>query len=309
MFDLTLIRYITELLGKHLTFPDIEMIGCYIFKNYSTHRLGKVSNSITISPLTAASLLVEECRDKGKLGDLFVFVIELDGTLLNGKTVKFGQLENLLYRLSTQGYYFDFNKRRLIKYDQERTLLKNWGALKDGKEYQMIIASIDVCDNSSLVKKYKPKTMEKVYYSLWEFIQSRINNYNGRVWTWAGDGGIIAFRYNDGAESAVACCLDILFSLPVFNALKKHIEEDMCLRLGMDSGPVKFFHDTGRIVSDVINHASHLEKRGTEPNGLSVTSELFETLPPAMQKLFPDKTEFEGRDAHSLVHRFENSIA
>ncbi len=309
LFDLTLVRYLTELLGRNLTFPDIEMIGRYFFENFSTHRIEKTSDSITISPLSAARILVDECEKHNKLADLFAFVIELDGTLLNGKTVTFDQLENLLYRLSTQGMYFDFNRRRLVSYDQHKTVLKNWGALKDGKEYPLVIASIDVCDNSSLVQKHKPRVMEKVYYALWEYVQNKLRLYNGRVWTWAGDGGIVAFRYQDGPGNAVACCMEVLFSLAVFNVLPSNpIEDHLCLRFGLDTGPVKFFNDTGRIVSDVINFAAHLEKMGTRPNGLSVTDVLYQSLTGGMQGMFTTKAEFEGRTVHSLVYECGNGL-
>jgi class 3 adenylate cyclase len=308
-FDLTLVRYLTELLGRNLTFPDIEMIGRYFFKEYSTHRIEKTSDSITISPLSASRVLVTECEKHNKLADLLAFVIELDGTLLNGKTVTFDQLENLLYRLSTQGMYYDFNRRRLVSYDRDKTVLKNWGALKDGKEYPIIIASLDVCDNSTLVQKYRPRIMEKVYYALWEYVQNKLRLYNGRVWTWAGDGGIVAFRYEDGPESAVACCLEVLFSLPVFNVLpSKPIEDQLCLRFGLDAGPVKFFNDTGRIVSDVINFAAHLEKMGTEPDGLSVTEILYQNLTRGMQEMFTRQAEFEGRPVYSLTYRCMNGL-
>jgi class 3 adenylate cyclase len=310
MFDLTLVRYLTELIGKNLTFPDIEMIGKYFFKGYSTHKIEGVSDNITISPLNAARTLVEECEAKNKLKELFGFVIELDGTLLNGKTVNFDQLENLLYRLSTQGVYFDFNRRKILSYDEDKTTLANWGALKNGKEYPVIIASVDICENSQLVQKYKPSMMEKVYYSLWEHIQHKLQLYNGRIWTWAGDGGIIAFRYEDGPENGVACCLEILFSLPIFNSLPSMpIDESIALRFGLDTGPVRFFDDTGRIVSDVINFAAHLEKLGTGKNGLSVSDLLYDNIPEGIKRMFTREDEFEGKKVHSLSYDCFDGLA
>jgi class 3 adenylate cyclase len=79
----------------------------------------------------------------------------------------------------------------------------------------------------------------------------------------------------------------------------KPIRDDICLRIGMDSGPVKFFEDTGRIVSEVINYAAHLEKKGTSPGALSVSGEVFDRLPETLQSVFAGKCEFEGRTAHS----------
>ena len=67
---------------------------------------------------------------------------------------------------------------------------------------------------------------------------------DGRIWSWAGDGGIIAFA----------------------------------LRIGVDAGLVKFCGETGRIVSHVINHASHLEKKSTRPGMVSIGRNVYDAL-------------------------------
>jgi hypothetical protein len=69
----------------------------------------------------------------------------------------------------------------------------------------------------------------------------------------------------------------------------------------MDAGSVKFACDTGRIVSDVVNYAAHLEKKGTSPCGMSISDAVYAGLPPRLRKLFPTKQPFEGRTAWSLV--------
>ncbi|MCK4796871.1 MAG: adenylate/guanylate cyclase domain-containing protein [Spirochaetes bacterium] len=310
MFDLTLIKDLTEMIGKSLRFPDIETVGGYFFKGFNLHQLEGIPDSLTISPLTAAKRLVIECENKNKIKNFFIFIIELDGTRLNGRIVKLTGLENLLYRLSRTGIYFDFNKRKLIAFDQDKKLLINWGALKDGKEYPIVIASIDICANSELVKKYKPSIMEKVYYQLWEYLKNKNRIYNGRIWSWAGDGGILAFRGEDGTSCAVNCCLEILLSLPVFNSSPNTpIQDEIKLRIGMDVGNVKFFNNTGRIVSDVINYAAHLEKKGTHPNGLSVSEEVFNELNLSIKKMFRKKIKFEGRIAYSLCYDYNKALS
>ena len=310
MFDIALQREMTELIGKSLTFTDIETIGGDLFKSYSTHALEGASEQVSISPLNAAKRLVRECESKNKLSDLFSIAIQLDGNMLNGRIVEIAGLENFLYHLSKTGIYFDFDKHKLVNFDQDKELLVNWGSLKDGKEYPIIVASLDICENSKLVKKNKPKVMEKVYYELWEYLQHRLHLYDGRIWSWAGDGGILAFRERGNTSECVNCCLEILLSLPVFNlAPAKPIKEDIVLRIGMDSGKVKFYKDTGRIVSDVINYAAHLEKQGTSPNGLSVSDAIYKELSPALKKIFATKHEFESRTAYSLVYDCANALA
>jgi hypothetical protein len=122
------------------------------------------------------------------------------------------------------------------------------------------------------------------------------------MWNWAGDGGLLAFRGNNREQAAVSCCLEILYSLPVFNLQPdKPIRDDLCLRIAIDAGTVKYFEDTGRIVSNVINYAAHLEKKGTSPGALSVSGEVFDRLPKSMQSVFTAKREFEGRIARSTA--------
>ncbi len=302
MFDTSLVKDITEMLGKSLTFKDVDAVGGYIFKDhsYSTHAIAGVEKGVSISPLNAAKHLVEQCEKKNKLKELFSFAFELEGVPLNGRNVKLEGLENILYRLSRTGVYFDYGKRKFIDIKVDKQSLLNWGALRNGKEYATVIASVDICGNSELVRKHKPGVMEKVYYQLWGFLKQKLDIYEGRIWSWAGDGGLFAFRGEKSIPDAVSCALEILYTMPVFNFQPyKSIKEEICLRIGMDFGPVKFFEDTGRIVSDVINYAAHLEKQITKPGALSISGDIHTRLPAAMKALFPEKQEFEGKTAYS----------
>ena len=69
----------------------------------------------------------------------------------------------------------------------------------------------------------------------------------------------------------------------------------------MDFGGVKFFEDTGRIVSDVINYAAHLEKQATRPGALSISNDVYMRLPSSMKAVFTEKQEFEGKTAWSTT--------
>jgi class 3 adenylate cyclase len=304
MFDTALLKDLAEMLGKSLTFKDIDAIGAYLFKDqaYSTHKVAGASKGVSISPLNAARWLVEECERKNRLKELFAFAFELEGVPLNGRCVKLEGLESVLYRLSRTGVYYDFGRRRFVEFDRERKSLPGWGVLKSGREYPIAVASVDICQNSALVRKYRPAVMEKVYYALWEFLKRKLDLYDGRLWSWAGDGGLLAFRGEEGVPAGVSCCLEILYALPVFNLRPAlPIREELGLRLGMDFGPVKFMEDTGRIVSEVINYAAHLEKKGTPPGALSVSDAVYARLPSRMRAPFKIKRQFEGRTAYSTA--------
>ncbi len=303
MFDPALVKDLTEMMGKSLTFKDLETVGGYLFKDgYSSHAAGGVDKKVTISPLSAARILVDAAEKAKKLKDLFAFVFEMDGAPLNGRNVTLDGLENVLFRLTRAGTYYDYTRRRFVDMETDKMSLPGWGVMRSGKEYPIAVASVDICANSELVRKYKPPVMEKVYYRLREFLRHKLELYDGRLWSWAGDGGLFAFRGDKGSSIGVSCCLEILFSLPVFNLRPdKSIKEDIRLRIGMDFGPVKFTEDTGRIVSEVVNYAAHLEKSGTKPMGLSVSDVVYTALPPSLRTPFKEQIEFEGRTAHTTV--------
>jgi class 3 adenylate cyclase len=302
MFDAALTKDLAELLGKQLTFKDIEAIGGYVFKDhgYRTHAAAGVDKKVSISPLNAARQLVLECEQHSVLKELFAFVFELEGVPLNGRIVHLEGVEHLLYDLSRTGVYYDFDRRRFVEFNTEKKSLPNWGALRRGREYPLAVASVDICQNSELVRKYKPAVMEKIYYRLWEFLKQKLQPYDGRIWSWAGDGGLFAFRGAEAPAAAVSCCLEILYTLPVFNLQPgRPVREELCLRIAVDHGSIKFSEDTGRIVSETINYAAHLEKKGTQPMGLSVSDTVYEALPPSLRRVFKREQEFEGRIAHS----------
>jgi class 3 adenylate cyclase len=304
MFDTALVKDLTEMLGKSLTFKDVEAIGGYIFKDhgFSIHAVAGVDRGVSISPLNAAKALVQACEKQKKIVDLFTFAFELDGVPLNGRSVRLEGLENILYRLSRTGVFYDYQKRKIINVREDKSALFNWGALRNGKEYPTVIASVDICQNSELVRKYKTGMMEKVYYRLWGFLKHKLDLYEGRIWSWAGDGGLFAFRGEKSVADAVSCSLEILYTMPVFNIQPyKPIKEEICLRVAMDFGTVKFFEDTGRIVSDVINYAAHLEKQATKPGALSISNDIYTRLPASLKSVFTEKQEFEGKIAWSTA--------
>ena len=70
----------------------------------------------------------------------------------------------------------------------------------------------------------------------------------------------------------------------------------VALRLGID---------TGKIISDVINYAAHLEKKSTRPGSVSVSRVVYDALPSRLGSLFRYGGIFEDRDFFTNVRRLE----
>lgn len=304
----TLTRELSEMLSKSFTYKDLDELGKDIFgRKYDTHKLEGLSEVVSISPTNAAKRLVSECAENGRLEKLIVTLVQLDGNYLNDKIVSVRSLDNLLYHQAQHGMVYDEKRRKFIEVTKDRTLMPNWGVLRDNKQYELTVGSVDIVKNSILVKKYGSTVMERVYKQLLEFFRSTMAAQNGRVWSWQGDGGIVAFPSKQDSNLSVSCCISILIMLPLFNMRPDNpITSDIALRIGLDHGEVRFSNDTGSIVSETINYAAHLEKSGTETNGISISDSIYASLTPKMKKIFSAKKKFEGRYAYSstFTHYF-----
>jgi class 3 adenylate cyclase len=153
------------------------------------------------------------------------------------------------------------------------------------------------------------QVMEKVYYRFWAFLNRRLATYDGRCWSWAGDGGIMAFALKGSEVRAVEWALEVQATLPIFNADPGNpISDSMTARIGLDCGKIRFRQDTGRIVSDVINFASHLEKDATDQGHVSVSDTIYDQLPPPLAAFFIPNGKFEERPVYTSFRRVDESL-
>ncbi len=300
MLEPALLNETSEILSKNFSADEIDKIGNMLYSGYSTHGIAGEGNHITFSSSRAASVLVSYSNTMRKTFELIKLLIELDDSTINGKAVGINGLETYLNKLTKCGIIYDFKKRKLHHGHKDRDVLVNWGSLKDGKVYSFSILSLDIVGNSKLVRKYGAPKMEKVYFYLRKFIERKVSDYDGRIWSFAGDGGLIAYAFRKHEQRAVLCALDIQSSVPVFNLRPDiPINDEIILRIGIDTGKFRFSMDTGHIVSDIINYAAHLEKSGTRPGEISISSRVKKELPGKISKCFPHEAEFEGLTSHS----------
>jgi class 3 adenylate cyclase len=204
-------------------------------------------------------------------------------------------IEVFFNSLARVGVVYDTVHRKLFYTKEEINQMRNWGSLRDGKTYPIAAMSVDIVGNSQIVREFGTKKAEELSYALLRFLQHKLDDYDGRIWSWAGDGGILAFAFEGAAERAVMCGVDIQRSLPLFClAPDLPIDRSIALRVGLDAGPVKFSTETGRIVSDVMNYAAHVEKGATEPGCVTISKRVADLCDEKLLRLFSDNGDFEG---------------
>jgi len=306
MLDPSLKNLLIETIALNMKTKDIDEIGKMISRDFNVYQQADQSHHVTLPVRTSATVLVDFMESKKKTEDLIKLIAELDNSLVRGRTVQIEGLEFFLQQLTLSGFVYDYSKRKVVPLKNEVQELPNWGALKNGKTYPVTVLSVDIVSNSELVNRYGAKTMKKVYTSLWKFLRHHLSHYNGRIWSWAGDGGIMAFAFKNHVERAVMFAIEVQRTIMLFNLDRENpLDAPIELRLGIHTGKLNFQNDTGKIISEVINLAAHLEKRQTEPGGVSITDEVYRELNPKLQTIFRGIGPFEGVETYKLETRLD----
>lgn len=285
-----------ETVGGSLVADQVEALGQMLIPDLNIHDLSGKRRNFTLSPRMAAQVLTENLTDRKQMGDFIKLLVEMDEEIILGKEIRIEGLEYFLQQLTETGLIYDSKKRKVVALKEDLDKRPDWGSLKNGRSYDVTVASMDIVGSSGLVNKFGRKTMEKFYSFFWASLGERLAPYDGRIWSWAGDGGILAFTFKQHRVRAARFALEMQRVMPLINSHTRNpIDENVAIRIGMHSGKVAFMADTGKMISDVINLAAHLEKKGTEPGFVSITEAVWKPLPPKLQSLFDPTEDFEGQ--------------
>lgn len=302
MLDISLRQEVIEILSASFKTAEINEIGVLLFKCFDLHEVSGTRSIATLSSRKAASILLDYCIERHREIQLLEFLINMDDALFQGRTITVEGMEAFLLKLSEFGYSYNAQKRKIIHSKEDPLDMKNWGALKEGKSYAMTILSLDIVENSRLVRTYGSGKMKKLYASLWTFLRERLSRYNGRIWSWAGDGGLLAFTMKNHLVNCVKFALEIQSLMLIFNHDPAFpLKEPIKLRIGIDSGKVPYSHSTGHIISEVINFAAHLEKGVCQPGHVAVSSKVFSSMGKGFTPFFSSAGEFEGDESYLSI--------
>ncbi|MGA2639815.1 MAG: adenylate/guanylate cyclase domain-containing protein [Spirochaetia bacterium] len=298
-----------ELIAANFRTDEVNELGRLVLGCFDSNEAAGERHHVSLSPRKCAGLLVHRCDCGGTLASLIKLVVEVDDGVVHGRPVQVEGLEEFLGKLVRTGIHYDFKTRRVITSCRDPQDLPNWGCLKDGREYDITVVSLDIVGNSAKVRKLGTRRIEKLYFTLWSFLREKLVSVDGRIWSWAGDGGIIAFALRDHQARAVRFAIELQSTVPVFNlSASGSPTGDIALRLGIHSGRVKFCIETGTIVSDVINHAAHLEKSSTLPGTVTISRSVYDALPSRVASIFRFGGIFEEKDFFRTIRRLDSLL-
>jgi len=287
MFETGIEKDTIELLAANLRPELIEELGRLTLGRFDLYAELGEHKHITVPGRRAAAAMVTACKCGGKWKELLQLLIETDGSVFMGRKVEFRGLENLFESLTRSGYVYDFRRRRLLKFNEDIDALQNWGSLRPGRSYPITVVSLDVVDSSRYARRYGNKTVKKVLQRLRDFLAERLRTYDGRMWAWHGDGGLVAFAFEGQQLRAVQFALDVQRTLPILNGeIFSILEEGVEMRVGISCGEVVYADDPSGIVSDVHSAASHLEKKCATPGRVAICPRVRAALSGPIQAAF-----------------------
>ncbi len=284
-----------ELIGDNFSYEEIIVLGRRFFPDFEIKTEENQFGRLRLPPHNASTHLIEIFRGSGRVHELIRFLIDLDCHSLNGREVMFRGIEELLVNIRRCGIGYDFKVRDFFSVS-ERDAGPEWEeCLQEGKEYDFSYVSIDIVKSSEMARLEERALVERTVGALFDLVRRSASHYGGSVWSWQGDGGMIAFWGPGRAEQSVFFSIEALGLLPVFNIGENPFANRVSLRFGIDVGKALYKKDKGSVISQNINFAAHLEKKRTNINTITVSDRVLDALQERQRSFFVEGGELEGR--------------
>lgn len=183
--------------------------------------------------------------------------------------------------------------------------MDKWDDLTPNTLGQFAFLKIDVVEHSRLIRENPYEIFEDIFDKFGEYIEQHIKNFDGRLWSWSGDGGLVTFFQGKNitlkTRIAVEVAFCILSSLPMFNDKHKFpsIKDILRIRIAVHPGIARYRSAVSRIHSEAINFVSHLEQNRTHPNSISISGETYKEIKGIYDHRFVLSGTFEGHEIYT----------
>jgi len=249
--------------------------------------------NMPIPNINAARQITVDIIAQGLLIDFLEALIDVHENGIMGRSFHIRLLPQIIKEVEALGYSYNQDEGTFFeKSDGQKTM--NWGILLPGKMYDLTFMSIDIVNNSQLVRKYKKELIADVYADLKELFSHEVEKRNGRIWDWEGDGGLAAFNFDDKNVKAVLSGIDILLALFLFNLFKCPLKEPVQIRIAVHTGPVQYSINIREMKSETLRSLSELVTEYGTPDHLTISPSVYSDLGSKLELFFKPVTLKQG---------------
>jgi len=253
-------------------------------------------------PIPSLDVAGQIARDIGTGIPLLRFLealIEIDGSGVMGSRVRVRRLEQLIGEIETLGYAYD-ETARLFMETAASARTRGWSYLQEGQVQDLSFLKIDVVASSRLVRTHAKAAINRAYQDLQRIVVEAVYRRNGRVWNWEGDGGVLAFLFDDKNVQAALAGMEIVLELFLYNTFRCALEAPLAVRIAVHTGPCPYHESFERIQSDTLRRLALLESRFTRPDSVTLSPGVYSDLGPKLSRFFEP---FPG-DAGGQLYRY-----
>jgi class 3 adenylate cyclase len=269
--------YLTRSLAQSVEVAVMEKLAAAVIPGYDLYERSGFPHNIPIPQVDAARQITLDVVREGYLKRFTELLIEVDRDGLMGRSVSIRLLPQIMKELETLGYVFKKEYGLFVEADGRRKT-RGWGVLREAATYDLSFLAMDIVGNTQLVRKYSKSRVLKAYSDVRQVFTTIVNRREGRVWNWAGDGGVAAFYLGNKNIQAALAGMEALLELFVYNLLTPPFPEPLRVRLAVHAGPCQFFERHEGFRSDTLRRLEVIESQHTDPDTLVISSRVYADL-------------------------------
>ncbi len=278
-------RLITDALSHSMPVHTMLRIARQVIQNYDLYENSGFPPNIPIPSIDAARQIAIDMINEDLVVKFVEILIDVYENGLMGRKITVRYLPQILKELESSGLIYDDEYKMFVeKSDMKRTI--GWGVLQENNIYDLSFISLDIVNNSELVRKYPKNQIALAYSDIREIFKYHVEKRNGRIWEWEGDGGFAAFYLQDKNIKAVLSGIDILLELFLYNLLHCELDEAIHIRLAVHTGPCHFTYNIQSLQSDTLDKLMELEAKYTPPDNLVISSGVYFDMGSKLEHFF-----------------------
>lgn len=290
---------VSKSLSESFDLTGLQLIADDIFYNYNFHKQTGFPSNIEVPRQEAAKQLVADTKKTGLFVKLIQVMVDLHTMGHMGRKYPVKNLRFILSHMREAGMIYDQENRLFVENPSiQRT--KNWGTLIEGEEYLLAFLRIDIVGNSKLVRKYPDDVIQTTYSDLRAIVEEAISRRNGRIWSWEGDGGLVAFFFSNKNLHATFAGMDIVNRIFTYNFFQCRLDGPLEVRVAVHSGTMPYVDSDEELgKSDIIRRVINIEANHTKPNTLTVSNTVANVFP---QKMLQEFDKVKGERSHTYFN-------
>ncbi len=249
-----------------------------LLRNYDLNERTGFPPSIPIPNIDAARQIVNDLNENELFPQFINLLVEISTAGWMGKKYFIAYIRDLVKELVEHGFIYDSTNKLFVE-DPAVRRTRNWGVLREGQECIFTFLRFDIVGNTELVRNYPKEVIDATYSDFGDIVKRSINKRNGRVWSWEGDGGLIAFYFSNKNQMATLCAMEILHDLFLYNRLSCRLDSPLKTRIAVHSGNCDYTSVEEDIKKlDPVKKILDYESNHTAPNSVTVSGVVHATL-------------------------------